>query len=64
MAYVLPLVTLVLLVSGFIIQKRSRSPYEGVAMDDQSKRQHRVGERLGFLGIVVFLIQELVRGWR
>ena len=64
MAYVLPVATLALLVSGFIIQKRNRSPYSGVPMDDQSRRRYRVGERVAFLGILSFLVHELVRGWR
>ena len=55
-SYFLQAVTLVLLLSGFIMQAHSRSPYAGVAMDANAIAKHRRGQAISFLGIVSFLI--------
>lgn len=62
--FVLPVVTLGLLVSAFIIQKRNRSPYSNVTMDEASLKRFRVGQRLGLLGILSYLADQLTRAWR
>jgi hypothetical protein len=62
--FVLPVATLGLLVSAFIIQKRNRSPYSNEKMDEASLKRFRVGQRLGLLGILSYLANELIRAWR
>ena len=42
--------------SGFILMKRSRSPYAGVPMDAQAIATHRRGEKLSLAGNIAFLI--------
>ena len=54
--YAFAAVTLALLVSGFFLQKRSRSPYAGAPMDAEALARHRRGELLALAGSVAFLI--------
>ena len=61
---ILPVVSLVLMTAGFIIQKRNRSPYTGgKPVDAKSLASYGRGEAIFFVGSVCFLIDLLfVRG--
>jgi hypothetical protein len=60
MSYIFPAVTLALMVTGFVIQKRNRSPYTGRPMDAESITNYRRGEAIFLLGSVCYLIDLLL----
>lgn len=60
----LSIVGLALLVAGFMVQARNRSPYSGTPMDQATKERQNVGVRLGAVGSLCILFGQLVRFWR
>ena len=49
-------IAFVLMMAGFILMKRSRSPYAGATMDADALATHRRGEILSLAGNVAFLV--------
>ena len=59
MRYILPAIALALMISGFLVQKRNRSPLTGRPMEARSITNYRRGEVLFFLGALFFLVDLL-----
>ena len=52
---------LALVVAGFMIQKRNRSPYSGTQMDQVATKRFGVGMWLAALGSLCMVLSQLIR---
>ena len=53
-----------LLVVGFLMQARNRSPYSGIPMDETAKKRVGTGWWVGILGCLCIGVAQVVRVWR
>jgi hypothetical protein len=60
----LSVTSLVLLIAGFLVQARNRSPYSGTSVSPAAMKRIKAGAFLGALGILLIVAMQLVRLWR
>jgi len=53
-----------LVLAGFVIQKRNRSPYSGTQMDQVAMKRFGVGMWLAALGSLCMVLSQLIKLWR